>query len=180
MYAVSVMTAAFLITASAHSAEKKKFALYAAKFKNGGYIPAEYAMTRIRGGKNISPAMFWKNAPENTKYFALICIDLNPVAHRWVHWMVVNIPVKADKLQEGASMKKMPAGSEELLNSFGFQGWGGPQPPPGTGVHKYLFVLLALKDKVIPGNITDEKSFLKSVQGKVTGKAAISGLFIFR
>ena len=112
-------------------------------FKDGGKIPIQYVMPGA-GGKNISVPLSWKNAPSGTKSFALSMVDPHPVAQNWVHWLVINIPARAASLEEGASGKKMPPGSVELKNSFGDIGYGGPQPPKGTGDHPYVFTLYAL------------------------------------
>ncbi|HWU36530.1 MAG TPA: YbhB/YbcL family Raf kinase inhibitor-like protein, partial [Candidatus Acidoferrum sp.] len=112
-------------------------------FKDGEKIPIQYVMPGA-GGKNVSVPLAWKNAPPGTKSFALSMVDPHPVAQNWVHWLVIHIPALAASLEEGASKKKMPAGSVELKNSFGDAGYGGPQPPKGTGDHPYVFTLYAL------------------------------------
>ena len=108
--------------------------LSSAAFKDGEKIPIQYVMPGA-GGKNISVPLSWKNVPSGTKSFALSAIDPHPVAQNWVHWLVINIPATATSLEEGASKKKMPPGSIELKSSFGDVGYGGPQPPKGTGDH---------------------------------------------
>jgi len=105
-----------------------------AALKDGGKIPIQYVMVPA-GGKNISIPLSWKNAPPGTKSFALSIIDPHPVAQNWVHWFVINIPASTAFLSEGASRKNMPGGAVELKNSFGETGYGGPQPPKGSGEH---------------------------------------------
>ena len=61
----------------------------------------------------------------------------------WIHWAVINIPAFTDHLDEGAS-SKLTSPALELVNSFGFKGWGGPQPPKNTGNHEYKFIIYAL------------------------------------
>lgn len=157
--------------------QRKTFSLISKSFKNNGRMPAVLATEKVKGGKNISPALKWENAPEGTKSFALICIDMNPIARRWIHWMVVNIPVNVNSIAANASSDKMPAGCVELENSYGYEGWGGPQPPKGTGVHKYIFVIYALDVAQIKSKPQNEKQFLQALKGKVVAKAMLSGLF---
>ncbi|OGV52851.1 MAG: hypothetical protein A2X49_09370 [Lentisphaerae bacterium GWF2_52_8] len=136
-------------------------------------------MKKITGGENVSPALSWNNAPAGTKSFALTCVDVHPVARNWVHWMVTGIPASGSSLGEGASGAEMPKASVELKNSFGFAGWGGPQPPPGSGKHKYVFTIYALSVETVQlgqAPVPEEK-FIDALNGKVLAKAAISGTF---
>ena len=146
-------------------------------FKDGGKIPIQYVMPGA-GGKNVSIPLTWRNTPPGTKSFALSMIDLHPVAQSWVHWLVINISSQVTSLEEGASRKKMPPGSAELKNSFGDVGYGGPQPPKGTGDHPYITTLYALNvDKLDLGVIISLSSFKKAIEGKVIGSGSITGMF---
>lgn len=118
--------------------KKEGFTVSSSSFQEGKPMPARFAMRAVDGGQNISPALSWKNAPAGTKSMAVTCIDIHPVAHKWVHWMVINIPVGCTGFPEGASPGKLPRGSKELDNSYGENGYGGPQPPKGSGVHNYM------------------------------------------
>ncbi|HSV95429.1 MAG TPA: hypothetical protein VLM75_00695 [Spirochaetota bacterium] len=48
----------------------------------------------------------------------------------------ISIPGEIE-IPEGASPSRMPAGCLGLVNAFGFRGYGGPQPPGGSGMHRY-------------------------------------------
>jgi Raf kinase inhibitor-like YbhB/YbcL family protein len=146
-------------------------------FKDGEKIPIQYVMPGA-GGKNVSVPLEWKNAPPGTKSFALSMVDPHPVAQNWVHWLVIHIPPQVASLEEGASRKKMPAGSVELKNSFGDVGYGGPQPPKGTGDHPYVFTLYALGvDKLNLGVDTSLSAFKKSLERKILGSSSITGKY---
>jgi Raf kinase inhibitor-like YbhB/YbcL family protein len=146
-------------------------------FKDKEKIPIQYVMPGA-GGKNISIPLAWKNVPPPTKSFTLTMIDPHPVAQNWVHWLVINIPPQATSLEEGASAKKMPQGSVELKNSFGDIGYGGPQPPKGTGDHPYVTTVYALNvEKLDLGANTSLSAFKKAIEGKVIGSASITGMF---
>jgi len=152
-------------------------AISSAAFKDGEKIPMHYVMPGA-GGKNISVPLAWRNAPPGTKSFALSMVDPHPVAQNWVHWLVINIPADAASLIEGASMKKMPHGAIELKNSFGEIGYGGPQPPKGTGDHPYVFTLYALSvEKLDPGTNVSLSAFKKALDGKILGSATITGKY---
>ncbi len=151
--------------------------LSSAAFKDGEKIPIQY-VRQGAGGKNISIPLAWKNGPPGTKAFALSMVDPHPVAQNWVHWLVINIPAQVNSLEEGASPKKMPTGSVELKNSFGEVGYGGPQPPKGTGDHPYVTTLYALNVKKLDlGANTSLSAFKKAIEGKVIGSASITGMY---
>jgi len=97
-------------------------------------------------GENISPALEWKDAPKGTKSFVLNVYDPDaPTGSGWWHWTVANIDASQSKIEEG----KIPAGAVEGRTDFGKAGYGGPCPPVGNGVHRYIFTLYAMKtDKI--------------------------------
>ncbi len=146
-------------------------------FKDGEKIPTQYVMPGA-GGKNISLPLTWRNVPAGTKSFALSIVDPHPVAQNWVHWIVINIPANVSSIDEGASRKKMPPGSAELKNSFGDIGYGGPQPPKGTGDHPYVVTLYALNvEKIELEANTSLPVFKKAIEGKVIGTASTTGQY---
>ena len=111
-------------------------------------------------GENVSPALEWKGAPSKTKGFALTVYDPDaPTGSGWWHWVVYNIPASTTKIDAGAGDPKgagLPAGAAQGNTDFGTPGYGGPCPPPGHGVHHYIFTVFALKtDKIeVPANAT--------------------------
>ena len=146
-------------------------------FQDGGKIPLQYVMVAA-GGKNISIPLTWKNVPPGTKSFALSVVDPHPVAQNWVHWMVINIPANITSIEEGASGKKMPSGAKELNSSFGQPGYGGPQPPKGSGEHPYVVTLYALNaEKLDLGMNTSLAAFQKALEGKVIQSCSVTGKY---
>jgi len=146
-------------------------------FKEKGKIPNQYVMPGA-GGKNISIPLTWKNVPAGTKSFALSIVDPHPVAQNWVHWLVINLPKDVTSVEEGASRKKMPPGSTELKSSFGEIGYGGPEPPKGTGDHPYVVTLYALNvERLELGVNTSLSAFKKAIEGKVIESASITGMY---
>ena len=111
-------------------------------------------------GSNVSPAISWSGAPAGTKSFAVTAYDPDaPTGSGWWHWVIFNIPATAKGLPEGAgdpAKRLAPAGSAQGNTDFGTPGYGGPCPPPGHGVHHYIFTVFALKtDKIeVPANAT--------------------------
>jgi Raf kinase inhibitor-like YbhB/YbcL family protein len=155
----------------------QKMRLYSQAFKDGDRIPLKYVMP-LAGGQNVSPPLTWEGVPSEAKSLVLLCYDPHPVAKNWVHWIVINIPPEVTGLPEGASTKAMPKGAVELKNSFGFVGYGGPQPPPGTGDHPYVFVLFALSQKTV--KLPDKPSYdqiISVIKPYVIAEAKITGYF---
>jgi Raf kinase inhibitor-like YbhB/YbcL family protein len=153
------------------------FQLTTSAFKDGSTIPIKYVMSDI-GGSNVSIPLNWTSPPEGTKSFALTVIDPHPVANDWVHWMVINIPSSAMSLEEGVSRKKMPVGSQEISNSFGDKGYGGPRPPRGSGRHPYVVTVYALNvEKIEMDSQTSLSAFKQAIKGKVLGEAKLTGYY---
>ena len=151
--------------------------IHSSAFKDGGKIPTQYVMVAA-GGKNLSIPLTWKNPPPGTKSFALSIVDPHPVAQNWVHWLVINIPANTTSLVEGASMKKMPPGAVEPKNSFGQTGYGGPQPPKGSGEHPYVVTLYALNvEKLELGANPSLAVFKKALEGKTIESASVTGKY---
>jgi Raf kinase inhibitor-like YbhB/YbcL family protein len=148
-----------------------------AAFANKSTIPIQYVMPGA-GGKNVSLPLSWSDVPSGTKSLALAIVDPHPVANNWVHWLVINIPQETKGLGEGASRSSMPAGAVELRNSFGEIGYGGPQPPKGSGDHPYLVTLYALNEaRLEPPAQSSLAAFNKSLEGKVLATSTVTGIF---
>jgi Raf kinase inhibitor-like YbhB/YbcL family protein len=154
-----------------------KMEILSSAFKGGEKIPIQYVMVAA-GGKNLSVPLTWKNVPSGIHSLALAMVDPHPIAQNWVHWLVINIPAGTTSLAEGASRKKMPPGAVELKNSFGEVGYGGPQPPKGSGEHPYVFTLYALSvEKIDLGVNTSLSAFKKAIEGKVIESASLTGKY---
>jgi Raf kinase inhibitor-like YbhB/YbcL family protein len=105
-------------------------------------------------GGNIAPALSWKNAPADTKSFALTMYDPDaPTGSGWWHWLLINIPADRNELPKGYSPRTFNQTGDnpmrEVRNDFGELGYGGPCPPVGSKPHRYVFTLFALKVPVL-------------------------------
>lgn len=77
-------------------------------FKNNGRIPSKFTADGI----NISPQLEWSNSPQQTKSFALTCIDPDAPSGNFIHWIVYDIPANVSSIEQGQKIGK------ELPNSF--------------------------------------------------------------
>lgn len=146
-------------------------------FESGEAIPPEHA-TGPAGGSNISPPLAWEGAPGGTRSFALEVVDMHPVAHHFVHWLVVDIASGNARLTRGASRTAMPPGSKELNATSGRVGWSGPQPPIGSGAHTYRFTLYALDTPSLDVGVDASlEEFRASVESHVLASAVLEGTF---
>lgn len=145
-------------------------------YENGASMPAKYATVQ-GGGENISIGLQWQ-AVDGAKSYALLFDDIHPVANNWVHWLVVDIPAGVTEIPERASRVSMPAGSRELITSWGQTGYDGPQPPVGSGNHEYVARLYALNvEKLdVPEKIS-RADFLSAVQPHALAEESYSGFF---
>ena len=101
-------------------------------------------------GKNISPQLSWKNAPDGTRSFAITAYDPDaPTGSGWWHWVVFNIDKSVNEIKTGASMKSMPESVVESTTSYGSKGFGGACPPKGDKPHRYIFTVYALDTEKI-------------------------------
>lgn len=100
-------------------------------------------------GKNQSPQLSWENAPEGTKSFAITMYDTDaPTGSGWWHWLVFDIPSNTKELVSGAGNVKLnltPEGAIQSITDYGSNGYGGPCPPEGHGLHQYIITVYALK-----------------------------------
>lgn len=153
--------------------------IHCTSYGDNGQIPSKYAHGGVAGGKNISPGFTWEDPPVSTKSFAISIIDPHPVAKNWIHWIMIDIPLRFREVPEGASgSDKLPAGCRELKNSYRESGYGGPEPPPGSGVHPYVATVYALNVPTLPlKSDATLGEFLRALEGKVIQEATMTGLF---
>lgn len=111
-------------------------------FEHEGAIPARY--TADFGGEYFSPPLHWSNIPEAAQTLVLIVEDADsPTPKPLVHAIAAGLSATESGIREGDLVM-----NESNLalgrNSFLKLGWMPPDPPPGHGVHRYVFQLLAL------------------------------------
>ena len=108
-------------------------------------------------GDNISPSLTWSGAPSDTKSFAITLFDPDaPTGSGFWHWVAFNIPASTTAIPKNAGnvkKKLMPKGTVQIRNDYGFDGYGGPCPPPGDKPHHYTLTVYAVDlDKIEGAN----------------------------
>ncbi|QTX03452.1 YbhB/YbcL family Raf kinase inhibitor-like protein [Agromyces archimandritae] len=133
------------------------------------------------GGEDRSPQLAWTGAPPETKSFAISCFDPDaPTGSGFWHWAAYDLPAGASSLAAGAGSAggRMPAGTVTLPNERRLTSFIGAGPPPGTGVHRYFFVVdaldvehLELPEDATPAILGFNRHFHSLARGVLVGTA---------
>lgn len=147
-----------LVTLSALSISAFGFTLESNSIENG-YIKEKYGKhgtQNLNGMPSLSFPLEWKNAPKNTKSYALVMEDFDAIpitGFSWIHWIAI-IPKTTTKLQENASLenKEIIQGVNSWISSMGglnksdASHFGGPAPPDTD--HTYNITIYALDKEI--------------------------------
>ncbi|KFF59170.1 hypothetical protein JF66_13230 [Cryobacterium sp. MLB-32] len=100
------------------------------------------------GGEDRSPELSWSGFPSGTKSFAVTMYDPDaPTGSGFWHWAVCNLPTSVTSLDAGAGAlgsAALPADALTLPNETRQSAFVGAGPPPGTGTHRYQFIVHAV------------------------------------
>lgn len=144
-----------------------------AAFDEGQSIPQKHTCD----GEDVSPSLSWRNAPDKTKSFALICDDPDAPSGAWVHWVIYDLPAAITELPEAIPTKEeVLNGAKQGTNDFSRIGYGGPCPPKGNP-HRYYFKVYAL-DSVLSLKAGSTKADVENaMKGHVLGEGKIMGTY---
>lgn len=149
--------------------------LSSSAFQANTAIPMRYTCE----GEDISPEFSWRNAPPETKTFALVLHDPDaPRAGGFTHWLLYNIPANVQRLNEKMPKKeRLPEGMQGK-NDAGKTGYMGPCPP--SGMHRYFARIFALDAelKLPPGATHSQLD--AAMRGHVLAEAELMGTYMKR
>jgi Raf kinase inhibitor-like YbhB/YbcL family protein len=145
-------------------------------FVQGGQIPTLHTCE----GKDLSPALEWRNVPRETASLVLIVDDPDapdPKAPKrtWVHWVLYELPADSSGLAEAVKSGALPAGTREGLNDWRRTGYGGPCPPIGR--HRYFFKLHALDARLGDLALPTKAAVEAAMRGHVLATAELMGTY---
>jgi len=147
-------------------------------FAQGEPLPIRFAGASA-GGADVSPPLSWSLVPAGTSALAVTCVDHNPAAREYLHWLVVGLPPDLPFLSEGASRSRMmPPQARELNGTGGRTGYCGAAPPPGSGPHPYEFTVWALDTSTLTLTMdAGLAGFEAAVAGHVLASGSITGIY---
>jgi Raf kinase inhibitor-like YbhB/YbcL family protein len=148
-------------------------ALSSKVFAQGQAIPAHCT----GDGRDVSPSLEWRDPPQGTVSFALICDDPDAPRGTFTHWLLFNLPAQVKELAEGVPAEAtLPNGAAQGKNDFGKSGYGGPAPPPGKP-HRYYFKLFALERRLDLKPGSTKAQLQKAMEGHILAEAALMGIY---
>jgi Raf kinase inhibitor-like YbhB/YbcL family protein len=146
-------------------------------FRNLEFMPPAYTLA---SGANHSPPLQWTDGREATAQWAIVFEDRDAEDEQRIRWIIYNLPAYLRQLPAG-----IPTGIADLGREFfgarqgrnirnqTVVGYHGPQPAPGTGVHRYRFTLFALDAVLdIPAGATIE-DLRTEIEGHVLASAVL-------
>lgn len=138
-------------------------------FDWGAPIPRKYTTE----GDNVSPALAFTGVPEGTRSLAVVCHDPDaPFLHGFTHWVLYGVPGDTTAIPEGGGDAY---GQGE--NDFGKHGYGGPEPPPGHGLHHYYFHVYALDEEIGVAPSLSRRELLDRMEGHVIAQNRLVGTY---
>jgi Raf kinase inhibitor-like YbhB/YbcL family protein len=165
----------FLTASSTIGGDDMSFSISSPDFREGDSIPQRFTCD----GEDLSPQLFWDNAPEGTKSFVLTVEDPDAPMGTFTHWVVYDVPSTTQELKRGAgSGKSVLNGMKQGRTDFGHSHYGGPCPPKSYGKHRYYFILRALDVPAIGIPPEAKKNIVdKAMKGHVLAETRLMGTY---
>src|SRR3989338_10209498 len=113
-----IILCSFLPFLGIREGECMAFEIVSKAFQNETNLSSQYTCD----GRDISPALEWREAPSGTESFALVMDDPDAPMGTWVHWVIYDIPM-VSKIAEHT----IPG--TQGYNDFRRNDYGGPCPP---------------------------------------------------
>jgi Raf kinase inhibitor-like YbhB/YbcL family protein len=132
-------------------------------------IPIQYTAD----GEGLSPPLEWRCVPINAEAVVVLVEDPDsPSPHPMVHAILWDLPGTDASLPEAALPDKRSGGHDALAAT-----WLPPDPPPGHGMHRYVFQVFALdtvpRFEARPGRT----ELLEKIKGHVIAKGLLIGTY---
>lgn len=180
LFNAALFLLASLSAVSQAQAQSGVFTIQSPAFADNGVMDRKYAGKNAANpnctGDNVSPPLAWSDVPAGTTSLALIVSDPQGGGGLGVnHWMAYGIPATQTGLHEGAGTGD---GLRMGQNTLGKPAYLGPCPPKGSGMHHYVFLLIAtdLAPDALPNGLT-RAELEAALKGHTKGATAWIGRF---
>jgi Raf kinase inhibitor-like YbhB/YbcL family protein len=136
---------------------------------------------QVNAAGDTSPQLSWSDVPEGTESFTITCFDPDaPTPSGFWHWVLVDLPAEVTSLAAGIGAEggDLPGGAFMCRNDGGSKAFMGAAPPEGDQVHRYYFVVHAVKTPTL-GVDPDASAAVVSfnLAFKTLGRAVLHGTF---
>jgi Raf kinase inhibitor-like YbhB/YbcL family protein len=136
---------------------------------------------QVAAAGNTSPQLSWSGAPEGTRSFVVTCFDPDaPTPSGFWHWVLVDLPADVMSLDTGAGAEgaSLPGSAFMCRNDGGSKAFMGAAPPEGDQVHRYYFVVHAVKeDRLGVDSDASPAAVSFNLAFKTLGRAIIRGTY---
>jgi Raf kinase inhibitor-like YbhB/YbcL family protein len=134
---------------------------------DGGSIPRRFTCD----GAGESPPLAWSGVPPEAGALALVVDDPDAPGGTFVHWLVLDVPVADDHVNEGAG----PPAGVPVPNSAGSGAYSPPCPPSGT--HHYRFTVYALSRPTRPSAKIGLDEALAAIDDVAIGRGRLTASY---
>lgn len=128
-----------------------------------------------------SPQLSWSGAPEETRSYTVTCFDPDaPTPSGFWHWVLVDLPADVTSLEAGAGAEgaDLPGNAFMCRNDGGAKAYMGAAPPEGDQVHRYFFVVHAVKEESLGVDSDASAAFVSfNLAFKTAARAIIHGTY---
>ena len=139
------------------------FTVTSRAFRNGNAVPKQFTCD----GSDTPPPLEVSGAPEGTRSFAVIMDDPDAPNGTFTHWLAYDVPPGAGELEVDRG--------KTLRNGFGREGYGGPCPPSGHGVHHYNITVYAVDVPSLDLRGAGRKDLERTLKTHTLGTARLTG-----
>ena len=129
---------------------------------------------------NTSPQLSWEGAPEGTKSYTITCFDPDaPTPERLLALGARRRPRRRDVPRHRAPRPATcPASAFHCRNDGGEKGFMGAAPPEGDQVHRYFFVVHAVKEESLGVDADASPAVVSfNLAFKTAGRAILHGTY---